>query len=149
MNNSGLRLSCICALWFDNIESEKPSIIQYQYGRLVFGLTCCPSLLGGTIKLHVSQPESKYPQTVKHLRNLYCDDFLCGASTAQEALSIYKEAKQIMASGGFNLRKWNSNDSSVSQEINKLENSEGLSSGDNVRVVADDQTYSKYINGAV
>ena len=83
------------------------------------------------------------------LRNLYCDDFLCGASTAQEALSIYKEAKQIMASGGFNLRKWNSNDSNVLQEISKFENSKGLSLCDNVKVVEDDQTYSKYINGTV
>ena len=136
-------------LWFDDIESESPSIIQYQYCRLVFGLTCSPSILGETIKLHVSQFESKYPQTVKHLRSLYCDDFLCGASTAQEALSIYNEAKQIMAAGGFNLRKWNSNDSNVSQEISKLESSEGLSSCDNVKVVEDDQTYSKYINGTV
>ena len=54
-----------------------------------------------------------------------------------------------MASGGFNLRKWNSNDSNVSQEISKLENSKGLSLCDNVKVVEDDQTYSKYINGTV
>ena len=82
-------------------------------------------------------------------RNLYCDDFLCGVSTAQEALSIYKEAKQIMAARRFNLRKWNSNDSNVSQEIRKLENSEGQKLCDNVQVVEDDQTYSKYINGTV
>ena len=125
------------------------AFLQVQIRRLVFGLTCSPSILGETIKLYVSQFESKYPQTVKHLRNLYCDDFLCGASTAQEALSIYKEAKQIMASGGFNLQKWNSNDSNVSQEINKLENNKGLSLCDNVKVVEDDQTYSNYIDGTV
>ena len=132
-------------LWFDDRASESPSVIQYQYCRLLFGLTCSPSILGETMKVHVSQFESTYPQTVKHLRSLYCDDFLCGASTAQEAVSIYNEAKQIMAAGGFNLRKWNSNDSNVSQEISKLESSEGLSSCDNIKVVEDDQTYSKYI----
>ncbi|XP_065061333.1 uncharacterized protein LOC135688421 [Rhopilema esculentum] len=133
--------------WFDDIESENPSIVQYRYCRLVFGLTCSPSVLGETIKLHVSQFESQYPQTVKHLRNLYCDDFLCGATSTEEALMIYKQAKEIMASGGFNLRKWNSNDNNVSQEISKLENSKVLCGND--KVVEDDQTYSKYVNGAV
>jgi len=51
-------------LWFDDIESESPSIIQYQHCRLVLGLTCSPSILSETIKLHVSQYECKYPQTV-------------------------------------------------------------------------------------
>ena len=128
-------------LWFDVIGSESPSIIQYQLYRLFFGLTFSLSILSETIKFYVSHYESKYPQTVKHLRHLCCDDFPCGASTAQEALSIYKEAKQIMAAGRFNQRKWNSNDSNVSQELRKLENSEGLKLCDNVQAVEDDQTH--------
>jgi len=54
-----------------------------------------------------------------------------------------------MDAGSFNLQQWNSNDSNVSQEIRKLENSEGQKLCDNVQVVEDDQTYSKYINGTV
>ena len=54
-----------------------------------------------------------------------------------------------MAAESFNLRKWNSNDSNVSQETRKLENNEGLKLCDNVQAVEDDQTYSKYSNSTV
>ena len=97
-------------LWFDDVTKDKPIVVQYRYCRLVFGLTCSPAILAETIKYHVSQFRSTYPEVVGHLNRLYCDDFSCGAGSAEEALVIYKRAKEIMSSGGFNLRKWNSND---------------------------------------
>ena len=39
----------------------------------------------------------------------------------EEALEIYRKSKVIMQKGGFNLRKWCSNNAQVLQEINKLE----------------------------
>ena len=130
-------------LWFDDVTKDKPIVVQYRYCRLVFGLTCSPAILAETIKYHVSQFRSTYPEVVGHLNRLYCDDFSCGAGSAEEALVIYKRAKEIMSSGGFNLRKWNSNDKSVINEINKFEN-KGLESNKGALVVEDDQTYSKY-----
>ncbi len=35
-------------LWFDDISKDKPSIVQYRFCRLVFGLTCSPAILGET-----------------------------------------------------------------------------------------------------
>jgi len=54
-----------------------------------------------------------------------------------------------MDAGSFNLQQWNSNDSNVSQEIRKLENSEALKLCDNVQAVEDDQKYTKSINGTL
>ena len=79
----------------------------------MFGLTCSPAILTETIQNHVSQIRSTYPLVASHLSKLYCDDFSCGAESAEEAPTIYKQAKEIMSSGGFNFRKWNSNDKEV------------------------------------
>ena len=66
-------------LWFDDINKEVPTIVQYRYCRLVFGLTCSPAILAETINYHLNQFQLKYSEVVDHLRKLYCDDFSCGA----------------------------------------------------------------------
>ena len=132
-------------LWFDDITKENPDIVQYRYCRLVFGLTCSPAILAETINYHVSQFQSKYPEVVNHLIRLYCDDFSCGANDADEAIRIYKQAKEIMSAGGFNLRKWASNGRSVMNEIANLENEVEENNKDAI-VTEEDQTYSKYVS---
>ncbi len=59
---------------------------------------------------------------------MYADDLSCSVDSANEALEIYKQAKSIMLKGSFNLRKWNSNDKSVLNEILKMESKESASS---------------------
>eukprot|EP00795_Rhopilema_esculentum_P001251 gene1251-biopygen9956 len=80
---------------------------------------------------------------------LYADDLSCGAQQPHEALEIYEKAKSIMLKGGFNLRKWDSNDKNVLDEIRKSEDSgetpaveQGVVTGE------DDQTFSEYSLGA-
>ena len=51
-----------------------------------------------------------------------------------------------MLSGGFNLRKWNSNNPVLLKEVNRIE-SEGLQVNETSEVSEDDETYSKYANG--
>ena len=43
------------------------------------------------------------------LKSLYVDDFVSGAKDVNNALSLSKEIKLCLKSGGFNMRKWNSN----------------------------------------
>jgi len=133
-------------LWFDDITKEEPTIVQFRYCRLVFGLTCSPAILAETINYHLNQFQLKYPEVVNHLRKLYCDDFSCGARNVNEALKIYRQSKEIMSAGGFNLRKWASNSSEVMNEISKLE-IDGVEGNNDAKVNEDDQTYSKYVSG--
>eukprot|EP00795_Rhopilema_esculentum_P005588 gene5588-biopygen573 len=86
---------------------------------------------------------------VEILNMLYADDLSCGAQQPHEALEIYEKAKSIMLKGGFNLRKWDSNDKNVLDEIRKSEDSgetpaveQGVVTGE------DDQTFSEYSLGA-
>ncbi len=108
-------------LWFDDVSKPNPEIIQLRHNRLVFGLTSSPSILGETIRLHVAKHENEYPEVSKILKRLYADDLSCGADTKEEAIQIYREAKEIMLKGSFNLRKWQCNDKEVLREIDSLE----------------------------
>ena len=39
--------------WFDDITSDNPTIVQYRYCRLPFGLTSSPAILGATLHTHL------------------------------------------------------------------------------------------------
>ena len=109
-------------LWVDDVNSSSPSVIEMRHKRLVFGLTSSPSILGETIRQHVSKFESEFPEACRILKRLYADDLSCVANTTKEALDIYDKSKMIMSKGGFNLRKWVSNNKEVMTKINEIEN---------------------------
>lgn len=148
-------------LWYDDIKKANPTIVQFRYRRVLFGLTCSPALLGQTIRHHVAKFQDKSPEVVKLLSRLYADDLSCSAINREEALEIYSQAKEIMFKGGFNLRKWNTNDKTLLADIYALEHknrkspgSKGDSDSPKVleksqvkHVVEDDQTYSQYAIG--
>ena len=138
-------------LWYDDVLKPQPSVVQYRYRHLVFGLTCSPALLGATIHHHIAQYENDYPEVVKILKRLYADDLSCSVRTPLDAMNIYKQAKNIMLQGGFNLRKWNSNDKVLLHEIRKFENEGNVSTNgksESQTVKEDDQTYSEYATGS-
>ena len=103
--------------------------------------------MGETIRKHIVQFQSEHPEVVEILSRLYADDLSCGSSTVEEALEIYRKSKVIMQKGGFNLRKWCSNNAQVLQEINKLEMPEQNIKLEGSKIVEDDESYSKYAIG--
>ena len=138
-------------LWYDDVLKPQPSVVQYRYRRLVFGLTCSPALLGATIRHHIAKYENDYPEVVKILKRLHADDLSCSVRTPLDAMNIYKQAKNIMLQGGFNLRKWNSNDKVLLREIRKFENEGNVPTNgksESQTVKEDDQTYSEYATGS-
>ena len=101
-------------LWLDDVDNDNPSIVQFNFCRLPFGLKPSPSILGGTIRKHLSAYEGeyedgKYDKIVQILRDLYVDDLNCSTNSNQEAFEIYSVTNEIMKQGGFNFRKWQSN----------------------------------------
>ena len=97
-------------LWFDDIGKENPVTVQYQFCRLVFGLTPSPAILTEVINHHLTHYLLTEPKIVEILSNgFYVDDLTCGASSVEEGFHIYQKAKLLMKQGGFNLRKWKTN----------------------------------------
>jgi hypothetical protein len=105
-------------LWFDNIDNEHSEIKHFQFCRLPFGLKPSPAILAGTVEQHLSTQNEKDPIVVELLRrSLYVDDFAGGAQTDSKAFQVYKSSQELMNSGGFTLRKWNSSSKEVRKRI--------------------------------
>ena len=74
------------------------------FARVAFA---SPFLLNATVKHHIEQYKLSQPLTVtKLLRSMYVDDVVSGASSRAEAESEYESFRVMLASGGFNLRKF-------------------------------------------
>ncbi|PFX14402.1 hypothetical protein AWC38_SpisGene21442 [Stylophora pistillata] len=119
------------------------SVREETRDRLVFGLRPSPSILGATIKHNLRLYKQSEPEMAEMLgKSLYVDDFITGSETDEEALVIYKKSKQIMAEGGFNLRKWNSNSRTLLRAIESVEKSSEAKSNQDI-TTKDDESYAK------
>ncbi|XP_065064703.1 uncharacterized protein LOC135690935 [Rhopilema esculentum] len=134
-------------LWYDDISKPNPTVIQYKYCRLVFGLRPSPSILGATIKKHIAQYANRFPRVVKVLDRLYADDLSCSTNSIDEALEIFHKSREILSEGGFNLRKFKTNDTALLHEIKKVE-AGNVSNGDNAKeIIQDDQSFAQQTIG--
>ena len=121
-------------LWFDDIFKTDPKIVVYRILRVIFGLTCSPFLLGGTIKCHLWKyvlANIDVDIILNFLKNLYVDDVNSTFDSCESGFNFYLKMKRYMMEAGFELRKWESNDKFLRE---KIRNSEGVeticSSGD-------------------
>ena len=104
--------------WFDDPFSEARKVQEYRMTRVLFGLNCSPYLLAATLKYHIQKFLLEYPDTVKSLStDMYVDDWITGGQTVEDALAKYNEATEILAKGGFTLRKWKTNSSELYEKI--------------------------------
>jgi len=116
-------------LWYENpLDSSSPFII-YRFLRLVMGLTSSPFILNATIRHHLQKFE--YSDRVfvqKFLKDLYVDDCPSGSSTLSEAKEFYEKSSSVLKSGGFLLRKWNTNSKELQTFFDEKESPESKGS---------------------
>ena len=111
-------------LWIDNIASSLPKIVILRFTRVVFGITSSPFLLNATLQLHLKKYEMEDPSFVnKFMHSIYVDDVAFGGDSTNEVFELYLKTKSRLAEGGFNLRKFVSNDRGLQE---KIERQEGL-----------------------
>ena len=97
-------------IWLDDIHKDNPKEVVYRFCRVVFEVTSSPFLLNATIGQHLQKYANGNPELVKALLNsLYVDDMTSGESTVERGFHLFVNTRKIMAEGGFNLRKWQSN----------------------------------------
>lgn len=110
-------------LWFSDPFNVNSEIVHLRFTRLVFGFRPSPAILGEVIQQHCYQFKLEHPEIVELIvQSLYVDDLISGQKTVEDAFNLYQIAKNIMAKGGFNLRKWNSNSSKLKKLIAEAEN---------------------------
>ena len=77
----------------------------------MFGLTCSPFLLNATMRAYVEKHlvENTEKLLLQFLRDLYVEDTATSFNDLTKATEFCHLTKSILASGGFNLRKWETN----------------------------------------
>ncbi|XP_037521503.1 uncharacterized protein LOC119398758 [Rhipicephalus sanguineus] len=108
-------------LWLERLptkEEPMPPITTWRMTRVPFGAASSPFLLAATLRHHLSSCRQNYPTTVSLLEQaFYADDLLVGLPTAQEALKVYEETRQIFREASMELRKWASNCDSMKERF--------------------------------
>ncbi len=86
---------------------------DFRMTRLTFGVSA--SSFAANMSLDHAH---EYPLAVKAVEeSFYVDDALTGANSREEAVQLQSQLQELFSRGGFILRKWNSNDSSVLDHI--------------------------------
>jgi hypothetical protein len=112
---------CLRFLWPDDPNDSKAQVSVYRFCRVVFGLNSSPFLLNATIRHHLAKYETEDPTFVKKmLDSFYVDDLISGESSCTEAYALFQKASSRMAQGGFNLRRWLTNDAQLRAKISMI-----------------------------
>ena len=136
-------------LWVKDVNETPAGIITLRFTRVVFGVASSPFLLNATIKHHMMKYATTYPQFIDtFMKSIYVDDVSYGAEDDNSAFDLYLKSKTILAEGGFNLRKFVTNSTSLNQriELNEQRFSKLEESG-SCKVTEEDKTYTKDILG--
>ena len=128
-------------LWVEDVRDNNLSINVYRFCRVVFGLNASPFLLNGTIRHHLATFAVVDPEFVKRMvEGFYVDDLVTGDRTTERAFTLYEKAKERMATGGFKLRKWKTNDPGLREKIGA---GEASTTKREVGRLEDEESYAK------
>ena len=91
---------------------------DYLMNRVTFGVAASPYVAVKTLQQTAKDFSGDFPQAAWHLtHSFYVDDLLGGANSEEEALELYRDLRQVLSKGGFNLRKWRSSSNQVLAQI--------------------------------
>ncbi|XP_076684104.1 uncharacterized protein LOC143377072 [Andrena cerasifolii] len=95
-------------LWREKTDNE---LGDYELKTVTYGLACVPFLAIRTLHQLAMDDQLLFPRAAVILRrDVYMDDVVTGTDSVQEALELQEELRQLCKAGGFNLRKWASNE---------------------------------------
>lgn len=91
--------------------SKNDPIEDYRLLTVTYGLTCAPYLAIKSLLTLAEQEKINFPAASRLvLTSSYVDDITGGCSTIEGAKALQQELIALLAKGGFELRKWCSND---------------------------------------
>ena len=99
-----------------NLKALEGNTRIFRFTRVPFGVISSPFLLAATIAFHLSKEDSEISSKFKE--SLYVDNLIMTASSYEEAIALYKEAKKVFNNCSMNLREWNSNNVEFMGQLN-------------------------------
>lgn len=128
-------------LWVEDVRDHNLSIVVYRFCRVVFGLNASPFLLNGTLRHHLTIFAERDPEFVKRMwESFYVNDFVMGQGSTDKAFTLNQNARERLAMGGFNLRKWKTNDPGLREKIRSTESGKTTRE---VKQLEDEETYAR------
>lgn len=99
-------------------ESPEKSIETFELNTVTYDTTAASFLAIRCLEQLARECERENPRIAKMIReDFYVDDLLSGGETVEEITSTAREISNVLASGGFKLRKWNSNSSKFREKF--------------------------------
>lgn len=137
---------CLRFLWVNNVDSDQVDPVVYRFCRVVFGVNCSPFLLNATLQYHLDTFAEIDPEFVRVMKgSFYVDDLVTGQKTTQAASELHDKAKERLALGGFNLRKWLTNSDELREKIQQRGLHDDAKLNDKIKSA--DESYAKEILG--
>lgn len=101
------------------VWSDAPNvpIRDYELMTVTYGTQNAPYLAIRTLKQLAEDVKFNYPRAAEIISNdFYMDDMITGFDNESQALQMYRELKDALNQGGFNIRKFVTNKLLVIQE---------------------------------
>lgn len=103
-----------CILWRDACRK----ICVYALQTVTYGTTSAPYLAIRVLQQIAEDEKETFPVASQILlTDTYVDDVISGTNTVEEALFLQNQLFHLLKSGGFHLRKWNSNSLELMESI--------------------------------
>ncbi|GFT58099.1 DUF1758 domain-containing protein [Trichonephila clavipes] len=99
-------------------EIPEEPLKEYRLLTVTYGTACAPYLSIRTIQQLAEEEIKKFPEASKvALEDLYVDDLITGTNSKEDAKKLVCQVIELMKKGGFPIRKWASNESSVLESL--------------------------------
>ncbi|XP_073960059.1 uncharacterized protein [Choristoneura fumiferana] len=109
-----------CILWRDH--PSKP-LLTYMLTTLSFGLKCAPHIATRCLQQLSYEIKHQFPDAAEAITNsFYMDDFIFGGDSERQVAETAVVVQRTLGSANFNLRKWNSNSSTILQALSRYTN---------------------------
>ncbi|XP_058816076.1 uncharacterized protein LOC131679380 [Topomyia yanbarensis] len=98
--------------------SPDDSLDTFELKTVTYGTASAPYLATRVLQQLADDEQDTFPEAADVLRkDFYVDDLISGRSTVAEAIKLRNQLDSLLAKGGFELRKWASNEPTVLEDI--------------------------------
>ena len=98
-------------------QPDQP-VLDYCMNRVTFGVASSPYLAVRTLQQTATNFCKEASSASWHVTQSFdVDDLLAGADTVAQAVELFRDLREMLSKGGFDLKKWRSNSSEVLKAI--------------------------------
>ena len=108
----------------------------HEYNRHIFGATDSPCAACYAVRQCAEDNKTAYPDAPNLVaRHIYMEDLYVSTDTLEEAKNLRTVLQTVLATGGFNLTKWTSNNLDFNQSIPESDRSNSAPINPNKKVI--------------